>query len=124
MTVGNLGDNVRVASSCSLVSTAPSSLFEWSVPFSRMALPFRVRWPLDRPVTSAASLALFSLNCLYVVVLGITSDKNSRLSMRETAVAKQGEAYVSHEKEEANGSPFCSHLSLCIVYSSWVSSLI
>jgi hypothetical protein len=38
-------------------------------------------------VEAASSLAFFSLNCLYVVVFGITSARKSRLSMRATALA-------------------------------------
>ena len=48
-----------------------------------------VVWPgATGPAAEAASsLAFFSLNCLYVVVFGITSARKSRLSMRATALA-------------------------------------
>ena len=47
---------------------------------------------LDTEVVAAvvfSARAFISLNFLYVVVLGIVSDKNSRLSMRDTALAAE-----------------------------------
>lgn len=53
-----------------------------SAALSRVFCPFSVIG-----ASCPTSRALFSLNCRYVVVLGITSARNSRLSIRETAVA-------------------------------------
>lgn len=50
-----------------------------------------VVWPgaakLVAAAAEASSRAFFSLNCLYVVVFGITSARKSRLSIRATALA-------------------------------------
>lgn len=53
-----------------------------------------VVWPGAAGVAAAAaasSRAFFSLNCLYVVVFGITSARKSRLSIRATALACAGQ---------------------------------
>lgn len=80
---GTVGDDVLCSSRPGIVS---SDLAPLICPVDGPA-PFRVRWPFSISPGFAASLAFFSLNCLYVVVLGITSARNSRLSMCETAVA-------------------------------------
>lgn len=80
---GTAGDDVLGSS---LRDRASSPIAPFIVPAETRA-PFSVRWPFSISPGFAASLAFFSLNCLYVVVLGITSARNSRLSMCETAVA-------------------------------------
>lgn len=86
ITIGGRGDSSFTFRSPT--STIDSSRERSGVPFWRACISFSVRWFTTWPSSFAFSLARFSLNLPYVVVLGITSERNSRLSIRETAVAR------------------------------------
>ena len=127
ISIGSLGEFEWILSLWPSRSSPRSSRRSLAVPFAN-TLPSKVRWAFDIPAPLALSLALFSLNFLYVVVFGITSERNSRLSMRDTAVAGNGDHEVSKRADITNcrgGWLFISRITypdLGIVYSALVSA--
>jgi hypothetical protein len=84
--IDTVGIGLSTGAGLAVISVCPPG--RRAIPFCPVDVLSNVFCPFSvAGMSCATSRALFSLNCRYVVVFGITSARNSRLSIRETAVA-------------------------------------